>query len=97
MQVGTSAAAAGSAYVELGRTKVMAAVHGPRDTGGAGGSGAASSGRLVVDLRATPWAGGLGASSSTTIAGREAGRELAALVAAALEPAILFDRFPKVR
>jgi ribonuclease PH len=100
MQVGVSAAAAGSAYVELGKTKVMAAVHGPRDTGSGGvGPGGAAGGRLAVDWRATPWALGGGGSGggAPSSAGREAGRELAALVAAALEPAILFDRFPKVR
>ena len=101
MQVGVSAAAAGSAYVELGHTKVIAAVHGPRDTGssgaGAGNTAGGLSGRLVVDFRATPWCGAAGvAASSSAPFGKESNREMAALVASALEPAILFDRFPKV-
>jgi len=93
MQVGVCAGVAGSAYVEVGRTKVMAAVHGPRDVSG-GGGGDLTRGRLAVEFRAAPWCA---AGSSRGGPAGEAGREAAALVAAALEPAILFEAFPKVR
>lgn len=89
--------------MELGRTKVMAAAHGPRDGGGGGGGASSSnplSGRLAVEFRAAPWVAGAGGGGVSSAAGGragEAGREAAALIAAALEPAILFDAFPKVR
>jgi len=105
---GVVGAAAGSAYVEFGaRTKVMAAVYGPRPAGGAdrGAAGLAERGCLRVSAHAAPFVAASASASSVTggaaadARGRRERLGDAKLAAArlqdALEAAVRGGAFPK--
>ena len=57
--------AAGSAYVELGDTKVSCAVYGPRQHRGGDAPARVDRGALEVDVHAAPFAGKTAGSAST--------------------------------
>lgn len=90
--------AAGSAYVELGDTKVSCAVYGPRQHRGGEAPARVDRGTLDVDVVRAPFADGA--------KGRERGREggrgaaetsLAATVREALRASVMVERFPKTQ
>ena len=103
LQVNGSPSCAGSAYVELGRTRVSATVYGPHDAarpGGTGGGEAAATvarsaapgdesgaGVLSVEVRLAAPWGGSG--------GVERERALAAAICSALAPSLFLDRLPR--
>ena len=95
IKTGVISQAAGSAYVEFDKTKVMCGVYGPRQGGKSGGAGGASNneqGRLEVDVKlatfATPGARGKTGQG-------DAEREFSTLVLRALEGAVIAETFPK--
>ena len=87
-------AASGSAYLELGATKVAAAVYGPRENTRAAGESVAQQGVLEVHAQFAPFASrrlrGLAPSAVM-----EEERRLAGALRAALLPAVLLERFPR--
>jgi len=92
VRLGVNPSAAGSAWVELGATKVAASVFGPHENARAEGD-AVASGALDVTLQFAPFAscappGGRGAVA-------DAERRAGAALDAALAPAVLLRRFPK--
>mmetsp|Transcript_5171 Transcript_5171/g.8074 ORF Transcript_5171/g.8074 Transcript_5171/m.8074 type:complete len:253 (+) Transcript_5171:96-854(+) len=93
IKTGVISQAAGSAYVEFDKTKVMCAVYGPRQGGGKAAGGATNEqGRLEVDVKlatfATPGARGKAGQG-------DAEREFSTLVLRALEGAVIAETFPK--
>ncbi|KAM6117871.1 exosome complex component MTR3 [Pterocles gutturalis] len=98
-RAGLLSQAEGSAYVELsGGTKVLCAAWGPREAAEpGGGSAAAAGGRLVCEFRRAPFAGRGARVRPGSAAEREAEREAAALLRAALEPAVRLARYPRAR
>ena len=101
VKVGILAGAAGSAYVEMGGTKALCAVYGPREGVRPAGGGTVDMevGLLVCDVKLSAFsnsgkrAAAAGSGSSTAAAAAE--RELTAVVHAALLPAVLLHTFPK--
>ncbi|KAG7385547.1 Exosome complex component MTR3 [Phytophthora pseudosyringae] len=91
MQLGAVSGAAGSAYVELGRTRVVCAVYGPR-TDTRARREFSKDGQLVCDVKYAPFA-----DKATR---RERGQdpdemELSAIVEEALAPAVMLHKLPK--
>ena len=91
IKTGVISQAAGSAYVEFDKTKVMCGVYGPRQGGKMGGA-TNDRGRVEVDVKlatfATPGARGKTGQG-------DAEREFSSLVLRALEGAIIAETFPK--
>ena len=91
IKTGVISQAAGSAYVEFDKTKVMCGVYGPRQGGKIGGA-TNDRGRVEVDVKlatfATPGARGKTGQG-------DAEREFSSLVLRALEGAIIAETFPK--
>lgn len=97
IKTGVISQAAGSAYVEFDKTKVMCGVYGPRQggkaaAGGAGGGANNEQGSMEVDVKlatfATPGARGKTGQG-------DAEREFSMLVLRALEGAVIAETFPK--
>lgn len=97
IKTGVISQAAGSAYVEFDKTKVMCGVYGPRQggkaaAGGAGGGANNEQGGMEVDVKlatfATPGARGKTGQGDTE-------REFSTLVLRALEGAVIAETFPK--
>lgn len=93
IKTGVISQAAGSAYVELDKTKVMCGVYGPRQGGKSGGGGANNEqGCIEVDVKlatfATPGVRGKTGQG-------DAEREFSGLVLRALEGAVITETFPK--
>jgi ribonuclease PH len=91
MQLGAVSGAAGSAYVELGRTRVVCAVYGPR-TDTRARREFSKDGQLVCDVKYAPFA--------DKLTRRERGQdpdemELSAIVEEALAPAVMLHKLPK--
>ena len=96
LRVGVNRAAAGSSYVEMGSTKVMAAVYGPREApprGGAASGDATASGALECAVQLAPFA--VRPRRPRGGATVEAGRQASQVLDAALRPALLLARYPK--
>ncbi|KAM3920674.1 exosome complex component MTR3 isoform 1-T2 [Leptodactylus fuscus] len=87
VRAGLLTQAAGSAYVEAGGTKVLCAVSGPREWGGAGGD---RRGRLLCDLRWAPFSRAAAWSSSAT-----SSRQAGLLLQESLEAAVRLERYPR--
>ena len=85
--LGQVAQAAGSAYVEVGRAKLMCTVHGPRPDARA--AHFSESGRLVCQVQFAPFSG----LSEAQV--ERHSRELPLLIHPALEAAVQLKRFPK--
>jgi len=81
--------ARGSCYVEIGSTKLMAAVFGPRQSDRK--FVFSETGRLQCDVRYASFAAGGGAKQEQTVVERA----MAAAITQALEPAVQLDKFPK--
>ncbi|XP_073421434.1 exosome complex component MTR3 [Dendrobates tinctorius] len=81
VRAGLLSQAAGSAYIEVGGTKVLCSVSGPREWGGGEGRG-----RLLCELRWAPFSRA-GAWSSA--------RPAALLLQESLEAAVRLERFPR--
>jgi len=94
MRAGAVPNAAGSAFVEQGRTKVIASVFGPRQAGERAqreGIGGAAEGFLAVDLQFAPFA-------SRVTSREEGGRRAlmySSLLHSSLESVVLLDRYAK--
>ncbi|CAI5742191.1 unnamed protein product [Hyaloperonospora brassicae] len=91
MQLGAISGAAGSAYVELGRTRVVCAVYGPRADTRARRE-FSKEGQLVCDVKYAPFA--------DEWTRRERGQdpdemELSAIMEEALAPAVMLHKLPK--
>ncbi len=82
--------AAGSAYVELGNTKVMVAVYGPRPTERK--FGFAETGRLHCEVRFTPFGN---RALRTRLDTQAAERSYGTALGTALEASVQLDKFPK--
>ncbi|XP_059569624.1 exosome complex component MTR3 [Alligator mississippiensis] len=93
-RAGLLSQAKGSAYVELrGGTKVLCAVYGPRE---AGGAEPAARGRLLCDFRRAPFSRrGARLRPGPAAGGRD--RELALALREALEPAVRLGRYPRAQ
>ncbi|KAL6756474.1 ribosomal protein S5 domain 2-type protein [Haematococcus lacustris] len=89
MQTGLLKHAKGSSYLELGATKVMVGVFGPRQSDRK--LGFSDSGRLQCEVRFTSFAGG----SATQTHQSAAERNMSAALTQALAPSVLLDRLPK--
>ncbi|XP_077145038.1 exosome complex component MTR3 [Ranitomeya variabilis] len=83
VRAGLLSQAAGSAYIEVGGTKVLCSVSGPREWGGGEGRG-----RLLCELRWAPFSRA-GAWYSA------AARPAALLLQESLEAAVRLERFPR--
>ncbi|OCT84661.1 exosome complex component MTR3 [Xenopus laevis] len=94
VRAGLLSQAKGSAYLEAGTrgTKVLCAVHGPRERG-MGAERAEPRGRLVCELRWAPFSrrGPWSGSSPAGPSPRQAGL----LLQESLEPAVRLDRYPR--
>jgi len=90
MKANVVSAADGSAYIEAGRTKVMVAVHGPKDDGM--GRGEASIATLSCDLRYGAAAAPEGREHKKRA--EEEKRPSAAMLSA-LRPCVRLERYPK--
>ncbi|RLN97683.1 hypothetical protein BBJ28_00019718, partial [Nothophytophthora sp. Chile5] len=91
MQLAAVSGAAGSAYVELGRTRVVCAVYGPRNDTRARRE-FSKDGQLVCDVKFAPFA--------DAVTRRERGQdadelELSTIVEQALAPAVMLHKLPK--
>lgn len=91
MQLGAVSGAAGSAYVELGHTRVVCAVYGPR-TDTRPRREFSKEGQIVCDVKYAPFA--------DMMSRRERGQdpdemELSAIVEEALTPAVMLHKLPK--
>jgi ribonuclease PH len=93
LRVGINGQAAGSAFLELGSTKVCATVYGPRENAHAGTDGV-SSGVLECRAQFAPFAS-RARRSLTSSAVFEQERCLEALLHQALLPCLLLERCPK--
>ncbi|KAM8985201.1 exosome complex component MTR3 [Ara ararauna] len=92
----------GSAYVELsGGTKVLCAAWGPREAPepptAAAAAAALRMGRLQCDFRRAPFASRGARRRPGSTAERDAERDLAAALRAALEPTLQLERYPRTR
>jgi exosome complex component MTR3 len=87
-------AASGSAYLELGATKVAAAVYGPRENTRAAGESVAQQGVLEVHAQFAPFASRRLRGLAPSVVMEEE-RRLAGALRAALLPAVLLERFPR--
>lgn len=85
MSLGTVAKAAGSAYIEVGGSKLLCSVYGPRPDPKA--DYVSETGRLSCNVKVAPFAG--------VEVPAELEKELPLLVKPALEPAVVLSRFPK--
>jgi exosome complex component MTR3 len=89
LRTGAVAQAAGSAYIECGRTKVLCAVHGPRRSTHTDND--AERGRVWCDFKFAPFA-----QTQRRRRGQDPDeREFSTLVAQALETSVLLHKFPK--
>ncbi|CAI5743744.1 unnamed protein product [Peronospora destructor] len=91
MQLGAVSGAAGSAYVELGRTRVVCAVYGPR-TDTRARREFSKDGQMFCDVKYAPF--------SDKLTRRDRGQdpdemELSAIVQEALAPAVMLHKLPK--
>ncbi|KAM4011970.1 exosome complex component MTR3-like isoform 2-T2 [Anomaloglossus baeobatrachus] len=84
VRAGLLSQAAGSAYIEVGGTKVLCSVSGPREWGGG-----ESRGRLLCELRWAPF------SRAGAWASAAASRPAALLLQECLEAAVRLERFPR--
>ena len=89
IKTGVISQAAGSAYVEFDKTKVMCGVYGPRQGGKMGGA-TNDRGRVEVDVKLATLAKPGGKTGQG-----DAEREFSSLVLRALEGAIIAETFPK--
>jgi len=87
-------AAAGSAYLELGATKVFVTAFGPLPNARAEGGDAVAGGALECRVQFAPFAARARRALAPGAAA-EAERRLEAALAAALAPAVLLERFPR--
>lgn len=86
--------APGSAYLELGATKVACCVYGPRENARAAGEAVAERGVLEVHAQLAPFASRALRGAPPAAVGEEE-RRLAGALRAALLPAVLLERFPR--
>ena len=91
MKTGVISQAAGSAYVELAKTKVMCGVYGPRQPQRVDGM-EFGRGRLDVDVKLATFAT---AGARGKVAQGDAEREFSQLVHRALAGAVILETFPK--
>ena len=91
MKTGVISQAAGSAYVELAKTKVMCGVYGPRQPQRVEGM-EFGRGRLDVDVKLATFAT---AGARGKVAQGDAEREFSQLVHRALAGAVILETFPK--
>jgi exosome complex component MTR3 len=99
LQVAVVSRASGSALVELGRTKLVCAVYGPRQQRrqgagagmGAGGGAPSERGRFSCELRFAPFAQAQRRARGVQTDERELSQQLAE----ALEVALLLNKFPR--
>jgi exosome complex component MTR3 len=84
----------GSAYLELGVTKVACAVYGPRENPRAAGDAVAHTGVLEVHAQFAPFASRRLRGAAPGAVGEEE-RRLARALRNALQPAVLLERFPR--
>ncbi|XP_043206488.1 exosome complex component MTR3-like isoform X2 [Amphibalanus amphitrite] len=89
VRLGTTLHAQGSCYLELGATKVSAAVYGPREV--ARRSEFSTSGQLSCELRFAPFAGRRRRGHLPD----DQQRELSQTLRTAVEPAVCLHEFPK--
>ena len=90
--------AAGSAYVELGDTKVSCAVYGPRQHRGGDAPARVDRGALEVDVHAAPFAGKTAGRGGRGEGGRGATeKSLAGTVREALRSSVMVERFEKTQ
>lgn len=90
--------AAGSAYVELGDTKVSCAVYGPRQHRGGDTPARVDRGALDVDVVRAPFADGAKGRANAREGARGAAEtSLAATVREALRASVMVERFPKTQ
>ena len=90
--------AAGSAYVELGDTKVSCAVYGPRQHRGGDAPARVDRGALEVDVHAAPFAGKTAGRGRRGEGGRGATeKSLAGTVREALRSSVMVERFEKTQ
>ncbi|KAI9917727.1 hypothetical protein PsorP6_012355 [Peronosclerospora sorghi] len=91
MQLGAVSRAAGSAYVEFGRTRVVCAVYGPR-TDTRARREFSREGQLICDVKYAPFAD----EWSRRERGQDADEmELSAILEEALAPAVMLHKMPK--
>lgn len=91
LQLGVVSGAAGSAYVELGRTRVVCSAFGPRaDTRSR--REFSNQGQLVCDVKFAPFAERAGRRERAQDADE---LELSAVLAQALSPAVMLHKLPK--
>lgn len=81
--------ASGSCYIEMGDTKVICGVYGPREAGSKGLY--SESGRLVVDFKYAPFSLPLWREQRQTAQERDTCR----IIEQALSPSVMLDKFPK--
>ena len=93
MRVGVNGQSPGSAYFELGRTKVVATVYGPRENARAEGE-AVSSGVMEVYVQYAPFSSKYRRGALPGVL-MEAERRLEASLHQALLPSVMLERFPK--
>jgi exosome complex component MTR3 len=89
--VGVVSQARGSAYIEIGRTKVLCAVYGPREVKYR--DEFSLIGQLSCELKFATFSGRLRRSHQQD----ENEKEASVIVKEALEPAVRLDKFPKAR
>jgi len=89
--VGVVSQARGSAYIEIGKTKVLAAVYGPREVKFR--DEFSLIGQLVCEVKFATFSSQLRHSHQQS----EADKEASLIVQEALMPAIRLDKFPKAR
>lgn len=91
LQLGVVSGAAGSAYVELGRTRVVCSAFGPRNDTRSRRE-FSNQGQLVCDVKFAPFADRVGRRERVQDADE---LELSAVLAQALAPAVMLHKLPK--
>lgn len=92
VKTGVISQAAGSAYVELDKTKVMCGVYGPRQGGPGTDKVEFDRGRLDVDVKLATFAT---SGARGKVAQGDAEREFSSMVHRALSGAVMTETFPK--
>ena len=98
IELGVVHGASGSAYIEIGHTKVICSIHGPHTAVGRGGVAFSDLGQIDCDFRYAPFAcpisqqeqGGYGSSGISPVE-----KQLAQTLADALSSSIRLEKYPK--